>query len=276
MEVDRQYGGAAAWLRETAGWKVVEEDEGRSWNRMGGIDQALAERYRKDKTYPVDETSLQALLSDAGIGKSALLDPWETPIRFQFDVVATRLVMTAKSAGPDKKFDTADDLVLQRQAWPYFEQRGALISQAVWRSLEKPGVFIRDLPSLRNALRQMGEDIDAWKDPNGRPFRYLFDVNQGFYTIQVLGHRTNSESEEPSETALIFETRQNYAPTVRQSLQEALNRYFRETSVFPETQAQFEEAPRPSSDNDRARRSQRCPRAPLPIVRRRGCSPSRL
>ncbi|MBN1670212.1 MAG: type II secretion system protein GspG [Kiritimatiellae bacterium] len=94
-----------------------------NWEYRGGlhIEARLAravQRFRTDcGAFPAENQGLQALVSDPAmpgwrgpyLTPEELLDPWGTPYRYELKRRAPRIV----SAGVDKTFGSADDVVLR-------------------------------------------------------------------------------------------------------------------------------------------------------------------
>jgi hypothetical protein len=118
----------ARLLNDTTGWRVAELRTGnREWVKLEPIVAALnaekqrkaraemelvakaLEKYRKDRGfYVVSDSQAVAIdhLSPRYLAQVIRLDPWHQPYKYQGE----RDHFTLRSAGPDGKEDTADDI----------------------------------------------------------------------------------------------------------------------------------------------------------------------
>ena len=119
-------------LNDRGGWRVVELRTGNSdWVRLEPIVAAVneqkqkkartemeliaraLEKFRKDRGfYVVSDSQAVAVdhLSPRYLPQVIRVDPWHQPYKYQGD----RDRFTLRSAGPDGKADTADDIVLNQ------------------------------------------------------------------------------------------------------------------------------------------------------------------
>ena len=73
---------------------------------------------------------LQAVGKESGVDVKELRDPWGMPYRFALSFQGAVQIVTVTSAGPDKKFDTADDFQAHRTQHQFFFHYGKLIESA--------------------------------------------------------------------------------------------------------------------------------------------------
>ncbi|HXZ28727.1 MAG TPA: MG2 domain-containing protein, partial [Terriglobales bacterium] len=140
------------------------------------ISEALSTEFKESERYPHDLAGLRDILKAHKLDFDAARDPWDLPYRAQFSVSGKNDVLTLVSNGPDKRPGTADDFTVLTQGWPYFRPLGKLISETVVAYQRETHQYIRDYPTLRDAMRKKGVDLDALRDPWGRPYRFTFAI----------------------------------------------------------------------------------------------------
>jgi hypothetical protein len=134
--------------------------------------RALDALYEKDLHNPRDLETLRRDLQQGGIGLDSMRDPWDTPYLAVFDIAGPWHRLRFMSAGPDKRFETADDLVAATVQRPFF----ATARVAVAAALNVASPFPQ---SEKAALAFLGEKIDQRLliDPWGTPYRLEFRIN---------------------------------------------------------------------------------------------------
>ncbi len=83
-----------------------------SWN---AVSQALQRYRRVTKGFPKPEDGLSPLMRKGYLKSKDLLDPWGTP--YKVKDLSGEWSFTLMSAGPDKDFDSADDVPYQGYGW---------------------------------------------------------------------------------------------------------------------------------------------------------------
>lgn len=126
------------------------------------VKQALESHYGKTLAYPRNEEELFLAAPTAG----QLKDPWGTPYRAQFSTVGANDVLRFLSAGPDKKFGTADDFVAWRTQWPWFRLQEELIGDILGNQ-DYPAT----VEELSDLLGRNGIRLDTLRDRWGNPLR---------------------------------------------------------------------------------------------------------
>src|SRR5262249_33669790 len=117
------------------------------------IERALDDSYRRfDYLHPVNDPSLRSILATHGIDFDSVRDPWGMTYKAEFSVQRERDVVTIVSAGPDKKFDTADDFTAFSGGFEYFTPMGKAVDTAVRNYNARTGDVIRDDKTLFNEL----------------------------------------------------------------------------------------------------------------------------
>jgi hypothetical protein len=206
-------------------------------------DGALVSHYAMKSIYPIDETTLQRQMLLAGIGLNELRDPWGTAYRPRFSVESVNDVFELISAGPDKRFDTNDDIVALRKTWPYFSRASAAIGRAADAYHAQTGGFIRDRDTLkRELLAREAVDLDAMRDRWGNPYRFEFGVEQRNFSIRVISGGPNGRFEDlegarsrrvASDDFTVSTWLIDYAAETRARINLALTTYFNKTKLVP-------------------------------------------
>jgi hypothetical protein len=213
---------------------------------MRPMKAALDAHFEKDRTYATDEISLKAILSATGLNPDDFRDPWDSAYQFSFEFQRTNAYLNVRSAGPDKIPGTGDDFEAFRWDWPYFQKRSEILGKAVLKYQSANGEFVRDLPSLRKALLQSGEDIDQWLDPWGRAYQYGFAVRGTDRSISVISAGADgifTSKEKPSrDDAPVLTAVFDYVGRPRRLVQEALNQFYSNQGSYPQTESQLRQA----------------------------------
>jgi hypothetical protein len=128
--------------------------------------EALNRTYRRNYSYPRDMASLKRTLAASGIDFGALRDPWDQPYRAEFATRKSEDILTVRSAGPDKRFGTDDDVTAATVTRAYFKLHHDQIKKALDRLPAMPA----SLAGVRAALRTAGIHVGALRDPWGTPY----------------------------------------------------------------------------------------------------------
>jgi hypothetical protein len=210
------------------------------------MKSALDAHFEMDRTYATDEASLKAILSAAGLNPDGFRDPWDSAFQFTFEFQGTNAYLNARSVGPDKTPGTGDDFDAFHWTWPYFQKRGEILGKAVLKYQSATGAFVGDLPSLRNALLQSGEDLDQWLDPWGHAYQYGFTVRGTDRSISVISAGPDglfTSKEKPSrDDAPVLTAYFDYVGRTRRLVQEAVNKFYGDQGSYPQTVAQLQQA----------------------------------
>ena len=149
------------------------------------LKEILMTRYARTAEYPKDEASLRRFLSEANFDFDAMRDPWGMAYRPEFSVFRNSDDLTLTSAGPDERFETDDDFIVDRIGWPYFRPVGEAIDRAVRSYHERTGGFIRDSATLRDELARQDLHLDQIRDPWGKQYLFKFENKARSYLISV-------------------------------------------------------------------------------------------
>jgi hypothetical protein len=210
------------------------------------VRKALELHYLQTGEYPKTLAGLDEDLAKAGIQFEKLRDPWSQPYHAEFSVRRESDVLEIKSAGPDKKMGTEDDLTATPMTWPYFKAHADSIQQAVNAFHNRTGGYIRDAQALKSELALQGLDSDSWKDPWGHRFRYTFGVATTQFTITVTSAgpdgRFSTEAEPSDDDFAVATVGNDYTVELQDQLDRALTRYVEENHQFPQNTEELQKA----------------------------------
>jgi len=147
---------------------------------MQAAVRVLDDRYKKDYHHPQDIETLRRDLEEGGVAWASLRDPWGTPFRPEFSTQSGDYVLRFVSAGPDKQFDTGDDLEARSLTWKSFKPYGDAIQKAL-RSLP---AFPRTRDATRTALAAAGIALDAIPDIWGTALKVKFTIERDQSVLQ--------------------------------------------------------------------------------------------
>ncbi|HKC65179.1 MAG TPA: MG2 domain-containing protein, partial [Pyrinomonadaceae bacterium] len=207
------------------------------------MEDALASRYSKRMEYPNDEAALRRLLNEAGLDFNQQRDPWGNQFRASFSVERESDVLKIKSAGADKRFDTDDDFVVTRMAWPYFRPLGEKLDQAIWQYHKRTGGYIHDAQTLQNELVASGIDLMSERDRWGKPYALEFGINGANFTIAVKSSGPNGKFETAKETSsddfTVWTAYADYFLEKRADISASLAFQIRLTGLFPQNEKEL-------------------------------------
>ena len=127
---------------------------------------------------------------DPALCNSSLLDPWNTPYRVETDTEMANEVVRMRSAGPDKRYGTDDDIVVNIAQRNLFAVPGEKLSRLLIHAAES-GQPLPANPEQLTALATAGglslnSGAAGTLAPTGKPYEYEFVVQRRFYYIDVL------------------------------------------------------------------------------------------
>ncbi len=211
-------------------------------DQMAPLKDQLESQYLTDCVYPNDLEAMQRSAAAAGIAFADLRDPWESPYRLSFFAAGASDVFELTSAGPDKRFETADDFAVLRIERPYFRFTGEAINRANKRYHARTGRFIRDAAMLNNELKLEGIDFVSLRDPWGRPYEADFGVSQTNFLVWVRSSGPDKKfSSRDSDDVLLWTSSINYSADLQARIDAALVAYFKATGQIPQTEAEYKE-----------------------------------
>lgn len=206
-------------------------------------EDALAARYSTKMEYPADETSLRRMLADAGLDLDQQRDPWGMPFRASFDMERELDVMKIESAGADKRFDTDDDFLAARAAWPYFRPLGEKLNDVVWQYHKRTGGYVHGAEILQSELSARNIDWSAQHDRWGKPFALDFGLSGTNFTVAVKSGGPNRKFETSrdasSDDFVVWTAFVDYFFEKREEISAALADHYKWTGLFPQTDKEF-------------------------------------
>ena len=128
------------------------------------VRAALDRHYMNTLEFPQDESSLADAL---GAQWLALRDPWGMSYAARFRVTGMYRIVELVSAGPDKRYGTADDFAIGSFQKAYFAPLQSLIRQILREQEDYPA----DEAGFRQLLADNGLLVDSLRDPWGTPYR---------------------------------------------------------------------------------------------------------
>ncbi len=220
-------------------------------SQLKPVENALTSRYARTGQYPKNQSMLIRELGDFGLDFASMRDPWGSPYNARRSVRSDREVLGIVSSGPDKRIDTADDFTVTEMSWPYFRGKGEMIDRATREYHKRTGAFIRDRLTLTRGLRRNEINIDALRDPWGKPYRFGFGISAGNFTITITSggenRRFDVKQNYRSDDCSVWTSRIDYFAEKRARIDAALTRSFNATGRFPQEQTELEDALRDSS-----------------------------
>ena len=118
-----------------------------------------------------------------------LLDPWNTPYQVETHTEMANEVVALQSAGPDKRFDTNDDVVTKIAQRNLFAVPGEKLGKLLIHAAELGQPLPTNLEQLTALASAGGLGLNSTADgtlaPNGKPYEYVFVVQQRSYYIEV-------------------------------------------------------------------------------------------
>lgn len=193
-------------------------------------------------TFPTDEAAVQSLLARHNVSLAEMRDPWGTPFRIHTEVQYAQRVVTVISAGPDKRFDTDDDFTVKQFTWNYFNAVGQAIDSAVKEAHARSGSFVRDYMTLRTELLRHGMDLDKLTDPWGNPYLFEFSAKGPRLLVTARTYGAGGMRADKAGAYALWTSSINYFEDTQKMIDQALNRYLRDTGEFPHDEATFRSA----------------------------------
>lgn len=160
--------------------------------------RSLIERIlREHGEYPATAGEFTDLLGQNGLVLKAMRDPWGTAYNAEVKTVAARRRIRIVSAGPDRIFQTADDVVVGVFSGRYFQRETAAMARALEAAERTP----QTVDEFRAALSGAGIDLAAYRDAWGRPYQLTSEVRARysdrirFTTMRVYGRPPTTKTE---------------------------------------------------------------------------------
>jgi hypothetical protein len=207
--------------------------------RLKTLKATLGARYELKADYPSDEAALTRMLAEGGVDFASLRDPWGQPFRPRFYFEREFRKLDLYSNGADERPETDDDFNVARFTWPYFRKTGEAIGRALDDYRGRTGGPVRDLGALGEELRRAGLELDALRDPWGRPYRFDFGVSGTSHVVTVESAGADGlfgpVAGYASDDLVVWMHLADYFEETRKAIDAALAANLRETGDFPDT-----------------------------------------
>ncbi|WP_321478054.1 MG2 domain-containing protein [uncultured Paludibaculum sp.] len=120
---------------------------------------------------PTEDGQFRRFMAASGWNPSGIVDPWDTPLRPVFTVQREQRHLEFISAGPDKRFGTADDQKIFFESWRYFDATAGAI-----RSALAYATFPQSQAEFDSVLRAARISPARVRDPWGRRYSVSFSA----------------------------------------------------------------------------------------------------
>jgi hypothetical protein len=198
------------------------------------LRQALEKRYPERSESPKSLDEVYEALRAARVPFSEWRDPWGTPYRMTLSDWVQRMHLEVRSAGPDKRLDTRDDLFLLLLDWWYFARQGALVDRAAAEYHDRTGDVLRNEAQLKAELERLGENITAWRDRWGHGYRTSFELYDGRAFIFIYSAGPNGRFDDTSSDDIrIWDCAMDYFAKPRKEIGAVLERYASDSGCLP-------------------------------------------
>lgn len=196
--------------------------------------EALANAYStRNFLHPTNEAELQNIAGLYGVDPASYRDPWGTAYRPEFSIDKAFNRFSHTSAGPDKTFETRDDIIAYTNNFQYFTPLGKAIDTAVANYHKRTGGFIREQKTLLAELG-MKEILDRW----GRPYRMIFDAEGRKLQLSIRSTGPDGKFEEyfyRGDDFQVWSNLQDYFLPIEQKISESQKK----TSTIPMNETEF-------------------------------------
>jgi len=129
-------------------------------------------------------------IARAAILDPSLFDPWNTPYKVETDAEMANEVVAMRSAGPDKRYGTDDDIVVNIAQRNLFAVPGEKLSKLLIHAAESAQPLPASLEQLTALAADGGLSLNSAAAGTltsiGKPYEYEFVVQRRFYYIDVL------------------------------------------------------------------------------------------
>ena len=145
-------------------------------NWLAPYQALIAQNLKQLPDYPATADDFKAVIRKAGIDFDELRDPWQSPLRIAIGYKARNRIIRVLSAGPDRKWDTRDDVTAVEFSGFYFRAEERRIRQAIFANPSFP----KNEADVRTRLRAGGIDFDSLRDPWGRPYYIALSTEESW------------------------------------------------------------------------------------------------
>jgi len=124
--------------------------------------------------FPATVAEFFEILHENGYVPDAIWDPWGTKCEVNISTYNTRRTISIRSAGPDHKSGTADDVLMAEFSGGYFSKENTRI----WEALEKASSKPQTVDEFREILNSAGVDLSRVMDAWGRPYKIVRRIHE--------------------------------------------------------------------------------------------------
>ena len=187
------------------------------------IKALLDQNYLATLKYPMNEIEFEGIAR-----RRTVLDPWQRPYQPKFSIEGANHVLRLISAGPDKQYDTEDDIVglVVQRGW--FTPAKLLIGQA----LEPLTDFPASVDAFYATLAGAGVNLAAMHDPWGNTLRPEISYMMRNRYIKLYSPGPDHQFG-TSDDVLVAQWKGNYFQARTNEIQEILDN----EKEFPATEA---------------------------------------
>ena len=214
--------------------------------QLKALKTSLNNDYARTMKYPATEAALRNSLSQAKIDFDSVRDPWGMRYHPEFYINGENEGLTLSSSGPDKRYNTPDDFVVEYMSWRYFRPLGEAIDRAVKRYHHRTGKFIRDAASLRAEVSADGINLDQLLDRWGKPYRLDFKVEESYFVLHLRSGGPDKQFSKydwyPRDDFIIWRSTIDYFEGPRKQINAALTENLNQTKKFPLSEAELRQA----------------------------------
>lgn len=140
------------------------------------IDRAVRRAFVERGQFLAGESELALELARDHVDLARVVDPWGEQPRLEADVRWRDYVLRLRSGGPDHRFEApdepSDDIDLWTARLDYSKTWRKLLAAASARHLQRTGNLPCTPQDVRQALAEVGADLDGWRDPRGHAIRF--------------------------------------------------------------------------------------------------------
>jgi len=207
-------------------------------DQLAPLGEVFGRRFPEQEAFPENVEMARSALQAAAVAYDTWRDPWGQPYRLVVEPRKEWMWVEVRSAGPDKRPGTADDVVAWSRAWRFFAPHGAVLQRATDAHYSHTSEPIRDLATLREEVKTQGEDLDAWRDPWGQAYAYEFDITGRHARIRGKSAGPDrvfkQRRTDPDDDAIAWTVESEYFARDKARIEAALEQGFQKTQIFPQ------------------------------------------
>jgi hypothetical protein len=161
------------------------------------IQAMMEEALEKQEDYPATNLEFANFLKENGLLLGSLRDPWGTAYRTNITTERASRRISIMSAGPDRKFETRDDVLAANFSGPYFRKEANQIARVLQKTMNPPQTKEEFQKLLEDAGIQLSGYCDAWNQPYRvmTVFSSSYNDRMNETTIRVFGGPTTTRTD---------------------------------------------------------------------------------